>query len=445
MNKDVELIEYWLISIPNQDNEEKTLQTLKSNVEGRGGEFFSLQKKVPIERLKVGTLDKLIALSDDLGRVDASGKNVVQKLHRTYSELEENMESPLSVYNKSARSYIPQFRWDDGHFNPRTQLRDLVQSIHSNMVKTAEHLRKWTSALSEIENAVAAIERKKTGSLMNKALSEYIDYKEWYEGDYLRSALVVVPKAKTADFEAQYEFFEDTPANDAYYQMLHKRAEAQEADHKEEAADQGHMDDDAPSPDHGQEKGGDVEMNKLRAAECRVVVPESAKLLTEDGEFVLYQVLLLERGYQWFKFVTMKNGFAVRDFDINELESGDDEKTLDDLMKKRMQQKKKLKLFCKNTFSETFANWIHLKVIRTFVESVLRFGLPVDFSISVVKPQKGKEVQLLKTLEQRYNFLLDNILKSKSGKDAENEIDYSGQLNDFYPFVYVQAKVELGL
>jgi len=438
MSKKVEVIEYWLISIPNQGNAKKTVDTLKSNVEDRGGEHYSLSgDKVPIDRLKVGTLDKLIALSDDLGRVDASGKNVVQKLHRTYSELEENMDQLLSVYNKSARAYIPQFRWDEGHFNPRTQLRDLVQSIHSNMVKTAEHLRKWTSALSEIQNQLAAIERKKTGSLMNKALNEYIDFKDWHEGNYIRSALVVVPKAKRDAFLAQYEFFEDTPANAAYYQMLHKKAEVHEAEHKEEAVHE------EAEEDKDKENESGNEMNKLRAAECRVVVPESHKLLTEDAEFSLFQVLLLERGYQWFKYVAMKNGYAVRDFNIKELESGDDEKTLNDLQKKEAQQKKKLKLFCQNTFSETFANWIHLKLIRTFVESVLRFGLPVDFSISVVKPQKGKEQQLLKTLEQRYHFLLDNILKSKSGKDAENEIDYSGQLSEFYPFVYVQAKVEL--
>merc|ERR1719300_1646752 len=218
-----------------------------------------------------------------------------------------------------------------------------------------------------------------------------------------------------------------------------KKEEIHEAEHKEEAM---HQEPDEHST-AALDNESSTEMGKLRAAECRVVVPESHKKLTVDGEFALFQVLLLERGYQWFKYVAMKNGFAVRDFNITELESGDDEKTLEDLQKKEAQQKRKLKLFCKNTFSETFTNWIHLKMIRTFVESVLRFGLPVDFSISVVKPQKGKEQQLLKTLEQRYSFLLDNILKAKSGKDAENEIDYSGQLNDFYPFVYVQAKVEL--
>merc|ERR1712129_80407 len=155
----------------------------------------------------------------------------------------------------------------------------------------------------------------------------------------------------------------------------------------------------------------------------------------------LYRVLLLRRGYAWFKFVAMKNGFAVRDFDISELENCDDDKSLKELEKKESSQKKKLKLFCKNTFSETFANWMHLKVIRAFVESVLRFGLPVDFTISVVKPVKGKEQQLLKTLEQRYAFLLDKILQDK-GK-GNDDIDYSGQLQSFFPFVMVKTKVEL--
>merc|ERR550539_1399400 len=226
MNKGPEVIEYWLISVPNQGNEEETVQTLRSNVESRGGEHYSLNgDKVPIDRLKVGTLDKLIALSDDLGRVDASGKNVVQKLHRTYSELEESEETLLPIYNKSVRGYITKFKWDEGHFNPRTQLRDLVQSIHSNMVKTAEHLRKWTSALSEIQNQLAAIERKKTGSLMNRALNEYVDCEDWFEGDYLRSALVVVPSLKNDHFLETYQFMEDTPANDAYLQMLHRNEE----------------------------------------------------------------------------------------------------------------------------------------------------------------------------------------------------------------------------
>merc|ERR1712154_546979 len=108
------------------------------------------------------------------------------------------------------------------------------------------------------------------------------------------------------------------------------------------------------------------------------------------------------------------------------LEDCADEKELRELQKKQASQKQKL--FCKNTFSETFANWMHLKLIRCFVESVLRFGLPVDFTISVVKPVKGKEQQLLKVLEQKYAFLLDKILQDSKGKAGNDDIDYSGQL-----------------
>jgi len=423
-------INYWMISIPNQGNPDKTTQTLKSNVEGRGGEHYALQK-LPLQRLKVGTLDKLIALSDDLGRVDASSKNVVSKLHRTYAELEESTGQLLSVYNKSIRGYITNFLWDEGHFNPRAQLRDLVQVIHSNMVKTAEHLRKWSAALSEIENKLAAIERKKTGSLMNRSLGEYISADDWYHGEYLTSALVVVPVAKVEQFMEQYEFFEDTAAHKAYYDQLNKRAEHAEQAERAAAAEEPAAEEEKEALRHTDQDLG-----------CRVVVPESAKKLTEDKEFCLIRVLLLQRGYAWFKYVAMKNGYAVRDFDIAELEDCDDEKELRELQKKQASQKKKLKLFCKNTFSETFANWMHLKLIRCFVESVLRFGLPVDFTISVVKPVKGKEQQLLKVLEQKYAFLLDKILQDKV-KAGNDEIDYSGQLQSFFPFVMVKTKVEL--
>jgi len=434
-------INYWMISIPNQGNPDKTTQTLKSNVEGRGGEHYALQK-LPIQRLKVGTLDKLIALSDDLGRVDASSKNVVSKLHRTYTELEESTEQLLSVYNKSIRGYITNFLWDEGHFNPRAQLRDLVQVIHSNMVKTAEHLRKWSAALSEIENKLAAIERKKTGSLMNRSLTEYISAEDWYQGEYLTSALVVVPVAKRDQFLEHYEFFEDTPAHKAYYEMLNKRQEHQEQQEQLEQREQAQAQEAGAQEEEKEQLKAKV-AHQAQDLSCRVVAPESAKKLTEDKEFCLFRVLLLQRGYAWFKYVAMKNGYAVRDFDIAELEDCDDEKELRELQKKQASQKKKLKLFCKNTFSETFANWMHLKLIRCFVESVLRFGLPVDFTISVVKPVKGKEQQLLKVLEQKYAFLLDKILQDSKGKAGNDDIDYSGQLASFFPFVMVPTKVEL--
>merc|ERR1712008_237172 len=42
----------------------------------------------------------------------------------------------------------------------------------------------------------------------------------------------------------------------------------------------------------------------------------------------------------------------------------------------------------KVNFSECFMAWIHVKALRVFVESVLRYGLPVNFQGMVLLPQK---------------------------------------------------------
>ncbi len=42
-------------------------------------------------------------------------------------------------------------------------------------------------------------------------------------------------------------------------------------------------------------------------------------------------------------------------------------------------------LWCETQYTDMFSGWIHLKVIRLFVESVLRFGIPVNFQAAVLK------------------------------------------------------------
>ena len=127
---------------------------------------------------------------------------------------------------------------------------------------------------------------------------------------------------------------------------------------------------------------------------------------------------------------------------------------------------KKLKMFCQTTFSETFVNWMHLKVIRCFVEAVLRYGLPVDFSISCVKvkfdicvvildgiliincivlfflqqPTKGNEKRFLKQMDLKYQHLVDQKFQQQSDT---TEMDYSGLGGEFHPYVCIPLKIEL--
>jgi len=90
--------------------------------------------------------------------------------------------------------------------------------------------------------------------------------------------------------------------------------------------------------------------------------------------------------------------------------------------------------WCITTYSDTFAAWIHLKAIRLYVEAVLRYGLPVDFSAAIIEPIHGKERYLRAALDQLYGKLANASLTQALDS---SEPDLSGLGADFYPYVYL--------
>merc|ERR1712161_165111 len=57
--------------------------------------------------------------------------------------------------------------------------------------------------------------------------------------------------------------------------------------------------------------------------------------------------------------------------------------------------------WCKTHYGEVFVAWMHIKVIRVFAESVLRYGLPVDFT-SVLYKTRGDGGELTKALDRAF-------------------------------------------
>lgn len=89
----------------------------------------------------------------------------------------------------------------------------------------------------------------------------------------------------------------------------------------------------------------------------------------------------------------------------------------------------------KASYSDLFISWLHVKCIRVFCESVLRFGLPVSFLAAFISPKTGSEKSIRKALAELYGHLGSNGLASA----ADDEVDDSA---DFYP--YVSLNLEFG-
>ena len=84
---------------------------------------------------------------------------------------------------------------------------------------------------------------------------------------------------------------------------------------------------------------------------------------------------------------------------------------------------------CYFAFSELFIALMHLKVMRVFIDGVLRFGIPPRFYIGIIQPKKGAEKAVLLKLSQTF---ADETMKDMYGtKEDTNDTE------DFFPFVNV--------
>ncbi len=92
----------------------------------------------------------------------------------------------------------------------------------------------------------------------------------------------------------------------------------------------------------------------------------------------------------------------------------------------------------KTNFSEVFACWTHIKAIRVFVESVLRYGLPPNCQEMIIKVKPKHEKKARDLLNSHFaNLGGGGKLTKVSGEEAleENLAVLIGE-KDYAPFVF---------
>lgn len=355
---------YWLISAPKTPPPRDTFD----EVNRRTGGSHSNNHKFEVPDLKVGTLDSLMMLSDDLSRIDTFVENTTKKIVRQLTEIDKKPEKneSLTVSGTAIDFYITHFSWDEARYPVRSPLKELTDKIHADVGKLDEELKVKAADYSNISHTIAAEERKTAGNLLVKSLADIVDPSNIHDTEYLTTLLVVVPKYLYKDWHANYETL------------------------------------------------------------TNYVLPRSSKLITEDTEYGLFTVTLFKRVVEDFKNIAREKRFTVRDFKLEEEgKSGKEERSK--LITEKDRQKRHLIRWCKTNFAEAFIAWIHLKAIRVFVESVLRYGLPVNFQAILMQPHKREDKKLRDVLGEMFKHLASVHVVTAKEEDAEK----------FYPYVYI--------
>jgi V-type H+-transporting ATPase subunit C len=122
--------------------------------------------------------------------------------------------------------------------------------------------------------------------------------------------------------------------------------------------------------------------------------------------------------------------FVIREFVYDPSKAGGLDGQIDKASTECQQVHQTIGRWCQAHFGEVYSGWIHLKVIRGFIESVLRYGLPLDFLPVFIEPNMKKEKQLKTALAEIISRLRPELTK-KAELDAEEDEEDAENL----PFV----------
>ncbi|XP_075993725.1 V-type proton ATPase subunit C 1-B-like [Genypterus blacodes] len=342
----------WLISVPLDKTSLSSMEKLKRNIAKTG---VASCCKFSIPELKVGILDSLLCVSEDLSRLDSLTEGVIKKTCQCLRDVMEQSNDKL-LENTQANgvdlfSYVTKFQWDKAKYPTTLPLPVLADIISKQVSQIATELKSRAAAYNNVKASLQSFGRKLQGSLLTRSLNDVVRKEDLVDSEYLTTLLVVVTSGRYVEWERTYESL------------------------------------------------------------CSFVVPRSSRKLYEAEEEAVFSVTLFKRAVCDFKSRANESKFIVREFNCDQEEQQQEERN-----KVNVQKKEQYGIFVpwlKVNFSEVYVAWIHVKALRVFVESVLRYGLPVNFQALLLQPDRKQMKKLREELGSLFIHLDPTITTSK--------------------------------
>ena len=141
--------------------------------------------------LRVGTLDSLMALSDDLAKMDTLSEATAFKIYTKLVELKGEAPTIRSI---DVAAYVMggHWEWDETKFQINTPLRELCETVSGRIGGLDDELKQKVAALNNLKGAIEAAVRKTQGNLMVRGLADLIGESDVMESEYMTTVLVVV-------------------------------------------------------------------------------------------------------------------------------------------------------------------------------------------------------------------------------------------------------------
>ncbi|GAV54305.1 hypothetical protein ZYGR_0AL00370 [Zygosaccharomyces rouxii] len=347
-----------------------------------GGKAFVSNFQMP--EFKIGSLDSLIVQSEELAKADSQIGSSIGKIVEILASLNEsgsNAYKTVPINNVPVPEYLENFQWMTRKFRLDKSIEELMKLITDESAQLDSDVRATSTNYNNAKTNLATAERKKTGDLSVRSLHDIVKPEDFIlNSEYLTTVLVAVPKSLKSTFEKTYESL------------------------------------------------------------AKNVVPGSAGIISQDSEYILYNVHLFKKSVQDFNAAAREKKFIPREFDYSEELIDQLKKEHDSAAHLEQSLRTQLVRLAKAAYSDSFINWFHTKALRVFVESVLRYGLPPDFNTKIIAVPPKNLNKCKAELTEAFGYLSGNAFaRNKQGKIVKEDASlhqYAALVDTEYePFV----------
>jgi len=379
----------WLIAVPQNGDSEGLVREISSKLSQQSRSFSrSSIAQLGLPSFKTGTLDLLITLSEDLPKQETFFTATVAKTVDTLRSLLNNDPSKLAqhilVNEESVDDYIlKHWKWNEGRYGVQKGLREMADVLNKEMTSIDNAMKAKLTNYNLVKGSLVQMQRKKTGNLSVRSLADVVSKNDFIQdSEYLETLLVAVPKTLVKDWNSKYE--------------------------------------------------------RLTS----MVVPRSSTSIASDDDYTLFGVVVFKRVHDEFVQKCREDKFIVRDFVYSETELVKQRRDLEmaDTMEKELWTE--LLRLSRTNFSESFQILVHLKVVRLFVESVLRYGLPANYIGIAIKPEPKSAKKTFGLLQTHFAYLRprSNHPQSKQSDGDEFIGEYQSLMEqEFFDFVLYEV------
>jgi V-type H+-transporting ATPase subunit C len=179
-------------------------------------------------------------------------------------------------------------------------------------------------------------------------------------------------------------------------------------------------------------RGGEEEFLSTYETMVENMVPMSARKFKgpgcedKDGN-TLWRVVMFKSAVEGFKKACRDKRLQTRDFEYSQ-------QNYEKLKQQRSQTEDQVKrqrevvlgLFAA-AWSDVLVAWMHIKAMRVFVESVLRYGMPPSFACYILSPKSDSTAAR--------KALADSLGKQVSAMSSKMGEDKGDADEDFFPYV----------